>query len=125
MASSSLRLGLAHQGDREIGRFASSPDLPISLFKSSGSDPFAGARDDVYIPAVAEPSHPVSSASAPAPVPGPTETVSRPDPGLARGVWETKPAIFYGAGAIVLVGALLYAASRAGLLRRRPKAGRA
>jgi len=73
----------------------------------------------VYTPATVPDASQATSAS-------PTEaTAIRPDPGLARGVWETKPVVFYGLGvAVVLVG-LVYAASRLGLLRRRKGSGRA
>jgi hypothetical protein len=59
-----------------------------------------------------------------APPPGPTETVSRPDPGLARGVWEAPPWAFWTALAVILVAATAYALVRAGILvrpgKRRP-----
>ncbi len=59
--------------------------------------------------------------SAPAPSslpPGPTETVTRPEPGLARGVWEAPPWAFWTALAVVLVAATAYALVRAGVLQR-------
>jgi hypothetical protein len=77
---------------------------------------------DVYIPAVTEPTQPASSGSAvPAPSSAPVakETVSRPDPGLAQGVWEAKPVAFYAAGGVVVAAAVIYAAVRAGLFRKR------
>jgi hypothetical protein len=49
--------------------------------------------------------------------------VHRPDPGLARGVWEAPPWAFYAAGALVVVLALALLAARLGLFRRRPRAG--
>lgn len=52
---------------------------------------------------------------------GAPEAVTRPDPGLARGVWETSPTALYVAGAAVVVLAALYLAFRLRLLRRRPK----
>ena len=52
----------------------------------------------------------------------PTETVTRPDPGLARGKWEAPAWAFWLALAVVLVGTTLYVLRRAGVLRRRPKA---
>ncbi len=54
------------------------------------------------------------------PVPGPVETVSRPEPGtLARGAWEAPPWAFYVVAGFVVVAAVLYAAARMGLLHRR------
>ncbi|HEY2510292.1 MAG TPA: hypothetical protein VGI39_05535 [Polyangiaceae bacterium] len=66
---------------------------------------------------------PADAATPGAPeAPAPTETVVRPEPGtLARGVWEAPPWAFYATLASVLILALLYAAARAGLLRRRPR----
>jgi hypothetical protein len=52
----------------------------------------------------------------------PTETVTRPDPGLARGTWEAPPWAFWVALAVVLVGATLYLLRRMGILVRRPRA---
>ncbi len=75
----------------------------------------------MYTPAVPGPSASTSAGPAAA---APTEVVTRPDPGLARGVWESKPALFYGAGALVVLGAAIYAMARAGLFRRRVKTGR-
>ena len=54
------------------------------------------------------------------------EIVTRPDPGLARGVWEASPVALYAGLGVVLAAATLYAAARAGLLARviaraRPK----
>jgi hypothetical protein len=48
-----------------------------------------------------------------------TEVVRRPEPGLARGVWEMRPAAFYVVGALVVIAAALWGAARLGLLRRR------
>ena len=49
----------------------------------------------------------------------PTEIVRRPDAGtLARGTWEAPPWAFYVAAAVVLLAAILYAASRLGWLKR-------
>jgi hypothetical protein len=47
----------------------------------------------------------------------PTETVTRPDPGLARGKWEAPAWAFWVALAVVLVGTTLYVLRRAGILR--------
>lgn len=55
--------------------------------------------------------------AASAPAPWPTETVTRPDPGLARGVWEAPPWALWAGLGVVLVAAALYVARRAGLLR--------
>lgn len=52
----------------------------------------------------------------------PAELVTRPDPGLARGVWEAPPWAFWTALGVVVVAATLYALSRAGVLRS-PRAG--
>jgi hypothetical protein len=49
------------------------------------------------------------------------ETVTRPDPGLARGKWEAPAWAFWVALALVLVGTTLYVLKRMGMLRR-PKA---
>jgi hypothetical protein len=54
------------------------------------------------------------SASA---APTATETVTRPDPGLARGKWEAPAWAFWVALAVVLIGVGLYVAKRMGLLR--------
>ena len=47
----------------------------------------------------------------------PTETVTRPDPGLARGKWEAPAWAFWVALAVVLVGTTLYLLRRTGNLR--------
>jgi hypothetical protein len=47
-----------------------------------------------------------------------SEVVHRPDPGLARGLWEAPASGLYLAMAAVLVGAALYLAVRLGLRRR-------
>ncbi len=49
------------------------------------------------------------------------ETVTRPDPGLARGKWEAPAWAFWVALAVVVVGTTLYVLRRWGALRR-PKA---
>lgn len=48
---------------------------------------------------------------------GPTEAVSRPDPGLARGAWEAPPWALWVALAVIVVAATLYAMRRSGLLQ--------
>jgi hypothetical protein len=54
------------------------------------------------------------------PLSAPVETVTRPEPGtLARGAWEAPAGAFYLAAALVVVAAVLYAAARMRLLRRR------
>lgn len=58
------------------------------------------------------------SAPAPSSSAGPTETVTRPDPGLARGVWEAPPWAFWTALGLILLAATAYALVRAGVLRR-------
>ena len=47
----------------------------------------------------------------------PTETVTRPDPGLARGKWEAPPWAFWLMLAVLLVGTTLYVLRRMGMLR--------
>ena len=64
------------------------------------------------------PPAPAAAPSLPA-----TETVTRPDPGLARGKWEAPPWAFWVALAIVAVGTTLYVLGRMGVLRRRKAAG--
>jgi hypothetical protein len=54
------------------------------------------------------------------PLSGPAETLTRPEPGtLARGAWEAPPWAFYVAASLVVVAAVLYAAARLGVVRRR------
>ena len=56
--------------------------------------------------------------------PPPSEIVTRPDPGLARGVWETSPWALYVAAFAVVAFAALYLAVRLRLIRRhRTRAG--
>ena len=45
-----------------------------------------------------------------------TETVSRPDPGLARGKWEAPAWAFWLTLALILIGAGIYVAARMGAL---------
>lgn len=47
----------------------------------------------------------------------PTETVTRPDPGLARGKWEAPAWAFWVALAVVLAFTTLYVLKRMGMLR--------
>ena len=47
------------------------------------------------------------------------EIVTRPDPGLARGVWEASPLTLYLAAAAVVVFAALYLAVRLRVVKRR------
>ena len=51
-----------------------------------------------------------------------TETVTRPDPGLARGKWEAPAWAFWLALAIVVAVTTLYVLGRMGMFKRR-KAG--
>ena len=60
-----------------------------------------------------------TSASA---APTATETVTRPDPGLARGKWEAPAWAFWVALAVVIVGVCLYVAQRMGFLRLKKRA---
>jgi hypothetical protein len=70
---------------------------------------------------------PASSGSSgaprpPEPAPTATETVTRPDPGLARGKWEAPPWAFWVALGLVVLGVGLYVARRMGLLRLKKRA---
>ena len=47
----------------------------------------------------------------------PTETVTRPDPGLARGTWEAPVWSFWLMLALIVVGTAVYVLRRLGLLR--------
>lgn len=60
--------------------------------------------------------------SAPSAAPTATETVTRPDPGLARGKWEAPAWAFWVALAVVVIGVGLYVARRMGLLRVKKRA---
>ena len=55
----------------------------------------------------------------------PTETVTRPDPGLARGKWEAPAWAFWLALALIVVGTAVYVLRRMGMLRLRAKAAQA
>jgi hypothetical protein len=48
----------------------------------------------------------------------PPEIVHRPDPGLARGLWEAQPSGLYVALGVILLAALVYLAVRLGVRRR-------
>jgi len=63
---------------------------------------------------------PASSVQEPAARDG-TETVTRPEPGLARGKWEAPAWAFWAALAVVLVGSTLYVLRRMGMLNVRTK----
>jgi hypothetical protein len=63
----------------------------------------------------------IQAASASA-APTATETVTRPDPGVARGKWEAPPWAFWVALALAVIGLGLYVARRMGLLRSKKKA---
>jgi len=52
----------------------------------------------------------------------PTETVTRPDPGLARGKWEAPAWAFWLALALVALGTTAYVLRRMGMLRLGSKA---
>ncbi len=49
------------------------------------------------------------------------ENVTRPDPGLARGMWEGPRWLFFALAAIAVVVTVVYFLRRAGLLRFRRK----
>lgn len=55
----------------------------------------------------------------------PTETVTRPDPGLARGKWEAPAWAFWLALALIVVGTAAYVLRRMGMLQLRGKADKA
>jgi hypothetical protein len=55
----------------------------------------------------------------------PTETVTRPDPGLARGKWEAPAWAFWLALALIAIGTTAYVLRRMGMLRFGSKAGNA
>jgi hypothetical protein len=56
--------------------------------------------------------------------PSPTEIVKRPDPGIARGVWEAPEWAFFVVLAALILVAGVYGAVRAGWIRRvRRKTG--
>ena len=54
----------------------------------------------------------------------PTEIVSRPDPGLARGKWEAPAWAFWVTLAVIVVGATLYVLRRMGILRLKSSTSR-
>ncbi|WP_394849339.1 hypothetical protein LZC95_18070 [Pendulispora brunnea] len=85
--------------------------------------PFARPLGDVYIgPVVAlstffqSPSAEAGAGHAPE---TPTAIVRRPEPGLARGVWEASPSFFYAVGGVIVVVAVVYALWRRGIVRFR------
>jgi hypothetical protein len=47
-----------------------------------------------------------------------TETVERPPPGLARGVWEAPPVFFYLLGAAAALATIAYVLARRGFFKR-------
>jgi len=51
----------------------------------------------------------------------PTETVARPDPGLARGKWEAPAWVFWAVLAVVVASAVAYVMFRAGMIKRPAK----
>ncbi len=55
----------------------------------------------------------------------PTETVTRPDPGLARGKWEAPAWAFWLALALIVAFTTVYVLRRMGKLSLRPKAEKA
>jgi hypothetical protein len=65
--------------------------------------------------------HRMIQAASPPAAPTATETVTRPDPGLARGKWEAPAWAFWVALAVVVIGVALYVAKRMGFLRLKKK----
>ena len=59
-----------------------------------------------------------SGAASAAASAGTGEIVRRPDPGIARGVWEAPSFALWLVMAAAIVGAGVYAAARAGVFRR-------
>jgi hypothetical protein len=55
----------------------------------------------------------------------PTETVTRPDPGLARGKWEAPAWAFWLALALIVAFTTVYVLRRMGMLKLRTKADQA
>jgi hypothetical protein len=55
----------------------------------------------------------------------PTETVTRPDPGLARGKWEAPAWAFWRALALIAIGTTAYVLRRMGMLRLGPSTAKA
>lgn len=60
---------------------------------------------------------PSPRASEDSPAPAATETVTRPEPGLARGKWEAPASFFWVMLTVIAVGAAVYLFSRLGILR--------
>lgn len=81
----------------------------------------AGARSDIVSARMDEPRPAAATPASAAPLA--METVTRPEPGLARGRWEAPAWAFWVALALVLLGAAGYLLHRLGYLgRRREKA---
>lgn len=57
------------------------------------------------------------------PAPTATETVQRPDPGLARGRWEAPAWVFWGALGVIVLGAAAYLVYRMGYVARKKTGG--
>jgi len=64
-----------------------------------------------------------SSRVEPAELTQPAEIVRRPDPGIARGIWEAPSWALWLVMAAAIAFAALYAAARAGVLRRLRRRG--
>jgi hypothetical protein len=69
---------------------------------------------------MAQPTPPSGTNAVPA-APTATETVTRPDPGLARGKWEAPAWAFWVALAVVAAATTLYVLGRLGMLKRRKR----
>ncbi len=54
----------------------------------------------------------------------PSETVTRPDPGLARGKWEAPAWAFWVTLAVIVAGSTLYVLRRMGRLRMPVRAAK-
>jgi hypothetical protein len=65
-----------------------------------------------------------SSSAAPAVSPAPSETLQRPEPGLARGAVEAKPWAILALAFALVAAAAVYGARRAGLWARLRKNAR-
>jgi len=69
-------------------------------------------------PAASASSSKLAASARTPPPPVPTETVQRPDRGLARGVWEAPPTFFYLVGAAAFLAAAIYVLARRGFFNR-------